>query len=388
MKLKKEEKFNWDGLSLENLKIAQKVIKVTLAFLEFNPVNRIAIYTKIPLQKFTNEQLCLDDIEGVLDKIDDVVVRNGELLHRVRQQKRAEESVGGGLIGIPFDYLPSEESLKNYVFLQISSLDDLQRVRDLVGRKIRKLEEARKQPEKKDKSFEKASIDFNSKAERKAWEKKWDVLQAIWSAYKTLDKPKGIRISNGALLIKGRDEDLIDIILFDLIKRNCFWGYRNDGKDYILIRIDHEALAATYYQVKEIYEKFAEVYQRREEKAEKALEKEKQKYLITRDKQTGDFFYNGKSIKFENKGAIYYLIFECLFMNGDLDGFCSYDKVEEYLIRHGQDKCNKQKQKINRIKNGIENLFRFSNLSECAPDGKEIIKKRRGKGAILYNPTI
>jgi len=114
----------------------------------------------------------------------------------------------------------------------------------------------------------------------------------------------------------------------------------------------------------------------------------KRKNLITRDKITGDFYYKNKPIKFENKETIYYLIFECLYEKGDLEGFCSYETINRYLEKYGKEQYTDNKQIMDRIKNGIINLFRFSNLPSKAPDGKELIQKIRGKGIILYNPPL
>lgn len=114
---------------------------------------------------------------------------------------------------------------------------------------------------------------------------------------------------------------------------------------------------------------------------------EKRKIIIARDKN-GDFFYKNKSIKFEDKDAIYYLIFECLFEQSDLAGFCSYEIINHYLEKHGKEEYTTDRQKIDRIKNGITNLFRFSNLPSEAPDKKKIIQKVKGKGVILYNPPL
>ena len=114
---------------------------------------------------------------------------------------------------------------------------------------------------------------------------------------------------------------------------------------------------------------------------------EKRKVLITRDKN-GDFFYKNKLIKFEDKDAIYYLIFECLFEQSDLTGFCSYEIINRYLEKHGKEEYATDRQKIDRIKNGITNLFRFSNLPFETHNKKKIIQKVKGKGAILYNPPL
>jgi len=116
--------------------------------------------------------------------------------------------------------------------------------------------------------------------------------------------------------------------------------------------------------------------------------KNKEGVLITRNEKSGDFYFKNKPIKFQNKEAIYYLIFECLCEKGELDGFCSYETINKYLEKHNKEELTDEQQIKNRIKNGIENLFRFSNLPRKAPDGKELIRKVRGKAVILHNPPI
>jgi len=109
--------------------------------------------------------------------------------------------------------------------------------------------------------------------------------------------------------------------------------------------------------------------------------------LITRN-GNGDFYYKNKPIKFDNKETIYYLIFECLYERGDLEGFCSYENINKYLIEYGKIEYSDNRKIIDRIKNGIQCLFRFTDLSERTPDNKSLIKKVKGKGMILYNPKL
>ena len=112
------------------------------------------------------------------------------------------------------------------------------------------------------------------------------------------------------------------------------------------------------------------------------------KTLINRGRETGDFYYKNRPIRFENKNANYYLIFECLYEKGDVNGFCSYETINKYLESHSKEKSPDEQSIKDRIKNGIVNLFRFSDLPEKTPDGKKIIQKVRGKGIVLYNPLL
>lgn len=129
--------FDWESLSQENLKIAQKVIKITLNFLQFQPISnsKLAFATKIPLQKFKNEHLYFDDIKEILNKIDGISVENEKFIY---ETKKCKEIMARSVI--PYDNstfcLPPEEELKNYVFLEISSLDNLHQIEKLVDKKL------------------------------------------------------------------------------------------------------------------------------------------------------------------------------------------------------------------------------------------------------------
>ncbi len=91
----------------------------------------------MPLQKFENEQVYLDDVSGVLNRIDGVKVINTELHYQIKEYKRTMVVIPStNEVELP-DYLPSKEELKNYVFLRISSSDELHRVQGLIDKKLK-----------------------------------------------------------------------------------------------------------------------------------------------------------------------------------------------------------------------------------------------------------
>jgi len=128
--------FDWGELSTENLKITQKVIRITLNFLQLQPTNSLSLTNRIPLQKFENEQLYLEDVSGVLNKIDGIEVTNVQLLGELKEWRskrvRFPSVVSAYEENEALLYLPSEEELKNYVFLQINSLDELHQTKDKI----------------------------------------------------------------------------------------------------------------------------------------------------------------------------------------------------------------------------------------------------------------
>jgi len=147
-----------------------------------------------------------------------------------------------------------------------------------------------------------------------------------------------------------------------------------------------------YQEFYNLYQDFFNRHKRFLITTKKELTKPKKtigKNLINRDSD-GDFYYNNKLIEFKNKEDIYYLIFECLFEEGDIKGFCSYDKINKYLEKNGKDKHgdNEELKSKIRIKNGIDNLFRFSNLINETPKGKKLIEKIAAKGVTLNNPPL
>lgn len=112
------------------------------------------------------------------------------------------------------------------------------------------------------------------------------------------------------------------------------------------------------------------------------------KNLINRDISSGDFYYKNKPIKLNDKHAIYYLIFECLYLKSDMEGFCSYDTIDNYLTSNEKSKCKTEKQKIKRINNGVANFLRFSKLPKNANNNKKLIEIIKSRGLIFNNPAI
>jgi len=177
------------------------------------------------------------------------------------------------------------------------------------------------------------------------------------------------------------------------------WGtikiFKLAGPTFIIVKRKKKVIKrkqVMFVPIRILQPKFEEVDRYYREKIKIPIvgekQKEKRRNLITRDKISGDFYYKNELIQFKNKDAIYYLIFECLYEKRDLNGFCSYEIIDKYLVKHGKGEYDDYRQKIDRIKNGIINLFRFSDLPQKTPDGKEIIQKVRGKGIILYNPPL
>jgi hypothetical protein len=104
------------------------------------------------------------------------------------------------------------------------------------------------------------SLDFTDTASRKAWEKKWDTLQAIWTNYESSNKPEKLLVPIERLTIKNRTVFEIDGILNGLKNEGCFDWHRGT-KNYEIKNINHNQFTETYKKTELIYNKFAKIYQ-------------------------------------------------------------------------------------------------------------------------------
>lgn len=106
-------------------------------------------------------------------------------------------------------------------------------------------------------------IDFSDTASRKGWEKKWDVLQAIWTTYNGNSQADSIFVRASVLLIKDRSDVEINGILDGLKKEDCFadWQMAKDKVYFEIKDINHNKFIKIYQKTGFIYDKFAKVYQ-------------------------------------------------------------------------------------------------------------------------------
>lgn len=208
--------------------------------------------------------------------------------------------------------------------------------------------------------------------------------------------PTNVELYKGRAIPDGDPTPYITLFHEGYLAGFHLWGeiYIYNSEDKIVLEINEENLerAIKKYKINKFqFSKEKKVREEIELALKQKIVKSPQKEpvsLITRNKATGDFYFKGKLIEFKNKTAIYYLIFECLFRESNLEGFCSYETIDNYLVKHSKTEYSDRKQILNRIKNGIVNLFRFSNLPQKTPDGKDLIQRMRGRGLILYNPPL
>lgn len=106
-------------------------------------------------------------------------------------------------------------------------------------------------------------IDFTSKAARDGWEKKWDVIQRIWSYYQASSKLDTILIPIGSLTVKGRTVHVIGNIIEGLKKEDLFISWHRGTEHYEIKKINHEKLPLVHQETEVIWQKFAKVYRKR-----------------------------------------------------------------------------------------------------------------------------
>ena len=206
----------------------------------------------------------------------------------------------------------------------------------------------------------------------------WDYLQYVPPFW--LDGKEWVEV-----IPENSDND-IDRICFDVYHLLKF--IEKDNSRVVVPFIDQEKSIKDYrFYANRIHLYLLEKVDKKENRTATKSD-ETSKKLITRDAETGDFYYKNKLIEFRSKETIYYWVFECLYEKPDHNGFCSYENINKYLQENGEDECTYKRQIKDRIKNGIVNLFRFSNLPQKTPTGKDLIEKVRGKGLVLNNPTL
>lgn len=106
-----------------------------------------------------------------------------------------------------------------------------------------------------------AEIDLTDTSSRRAYEKKWDVLQAIWDVYESHSRPDSILVPVARLTIKDRSVELIDGIVKGLKSEGLFQKWDRKDRWYNLEFINHEKLPEVYKEIGSIYKNFATIYQ-------------------------------------------------------------------------------------------------------------------------------
>ncbi|MFA4880445.1 MAG: hypothetical protein WC650_02375 [Candidatus Doudnabacteria bacterium] len=109
---------------------------------------------------------------------------------------------------------------------------------------------------------ENEALDYTDTASRRAWEKKWDTLQVIWTIYESNNKPNQLLVPIKRLTIKDRIILEIEGLLNGFEDDGCFDWCRGT-ENYEIKNINHNLFAETYKKTGLIYDKFAKIYRER-----------------------------------------------------------------------------------------------------------------------------
>jgi hypothetical protein len=88
----------------------------------------------------------------------------------------------------------------------------------------------------------------------------------------------------------------------------------------------------------------------------------------------GDYYFNGRKIKIP-KQTDYYIFFDILFNNSDIEGFLSYEKIEKIYEKQGGVPISDKDRLIKRIQNNLTNANQgfFRNAKVDGKDLKNVI---------------
>lgn len=142
--MKQEAIFDWKNLSPKNLKTAQMVIDVVIDFLQLQPTNEPPFHIKIPIQKFKDEQVYLDDVNHILNGINGINLKNKEKKYEIEKNWEAADTyLLTTSIIFPLqkekmleNLKEQKEELNNYLFFEINSTDELYRIKNLTDKQL------------------------------------------------------------------------------------------------------------------------------------------------------------------------------------------------------------------------------------------------------------
>jgi hypothetical protein len=96
---------------------------------------------------------------------------------------------------------------------------------------------------------------------RRGLEKKWDVLQSIWTVYESNSRPAAILVPVDAVAIKGRTSQDIDLIMEGLKNTGNFGRWERRDEYYNIEDINRTQLPLTFNQIKSQYTRLADEYE-------------------------------------------------------------------------------------------------------------------------------
>lgn len=103
-------------------------------------------------------------------------------------------------------------------------------------------------------------LDYSDTATRRALEKKWNVIQAIWTSYESSNRGGAVMLSMQRLPGNLTLAD-VDGILEGFKKEKLFRSWDRKDRYYFVEYIDHDLFPEYYLNLKDLYRKFATAYQ-------------------------------------------------------------------------------------------------------------------------------
>jgi len=103
------------------------------------------------------------------------------------------------------------------------------------------------------------AVDYSDTAKRRGVEKKWNVLQSIWSSYESFSRPDAVMVP--VKRIGNLSQEQIDGIIEGFRKEKLFRSWERRDRYYFVEYIDHDVLPDYYDDLKNLYRKYATEYQ-------------------------------------------------------------------------------------------------------------------------------
>ena len=156
------------------------------------------------------------------------------------------------------------------------------------------------------KKYKKNYYDNN---ERRAYLKKWNTLQIIWTAYNSGDRPDELKILEEKFVVDNTSIYDVPNIIQGLKDKNCFSSYSRTEKKYYLKQINHKRLPKEYQLTEKEYGKFGKAFEEKQRaKQEIFILKARDGTKLMFNRVTGDFKFGKIEGKF-NPGTQKYKIF-------------------------------------------------------------------------------
>lgn len=119
----------------------------------------------------------------------------------------------------------------------------------------------------------------------------------------------------------------------------------------------------------------------------RTIEKLKENHLLPKQVlifSEGKFLLYGKTIKIQKIDSHHYLLLRSVIELQDNEGFCSYERIEDFFRSKGLDPLVGDKMR-KRIRNALQTALRFYSLPEFISSGSRFIEVREAEGLIIRN---